>query len=216
MTLTLDPSLQKAIDALSLQGIIIGHRAISPGDEHALMPEEAAAFATSMVVVRPASGSARVVARQLLAQFGLPRCALPKSSSGAPIWPNGVVGSMSHDSCVAVAAVAMRRDFCALGIDVEPGEDLPSDLLDLVATPQERAEIGEDLYQGRLLFAAKEAVYKAVYPLDQTFLAHHDVQISLSHRRAVVRNGRIVELQFCLSKHLVVVAFLRAGNDYAI
>ena len=145
MTLTLDPSLQKAIDALSLQGIIIGHRAISPGDEHALMPEEAAAFATSVVVVRRASGSARVVARQLLAQFGLPRCALPKSSSGAPIWPNGIVGSMSHNSCVAVAAVAMRRDFCALGIDVEPGEDLASDLLDLVATPQERAEIGEHL-----------------------------------------------------------------------
>jgi 4'-phosphopantetheinyl transferase EntD len=211
MTVPLDPSLQTAVDALSLPGIMIGHRVISSGDEYALMPEEAAAFATSVVAVRRASGAARIVARQLLAQVGLPGCALPKASSGAPIWPNGVVGSMSHNSRVAVAAVAMRRDFSALGIDVEPAEALPSDLLDVVVTPHERANIDEDPYQGRLLFATKEAVYKAVYPLDQTFLDHHDVEVSLTNRQAVVRNRRVVEFRFSISTHLLVVAFLRAG-----
>ena len=212
MTAALDSSLRTAIDALSLPGIMTGYRAISAGDELALMPQEAAAFASSVVTVRRASGAARIVARRLLAQVGLPGCALPKSSSGAPIWPAGVVGSLAHDSRLAVAAIARRREFIALGIDVEPAETLPSELLDLVVAPQERAQIGEDPYHGRLLFAAKEAVYKAVYPLDQTFLDHHDVQISLTHRRGVVRNGRIVELRFCISDHLLVLAFLRAGN----
>jgi 4'-phosphopantetheinyl transferase EntD len=59
-----------------------------------------------------------------------------------------------------------------------------------------------------LLFAAKEAVYKAVYPLDQTFLDHHDVEVSLARGQAVVRNGRIVKLQFCVSDHLVAVAYI--------
>jgi len=176
------------------------------------MPEELAAFTTSVVAVRRASGAARIVARQLLAQVGLPGCAVPKAKSGAPIWPNGVVGSMSHDSSVAVAAVALRRDFSALGIDVEPAEALPPDLLDLVATAQEKAKIDEDPYHGRLLFAAKEAVYKAVYPLDQMFLDHHDVQVSLTDRQACVRSRRVVELRFCISKHLLVIAFLRAGT----
>lgn len=216
MTDAFDPFFQAAIDALRLPGLRIGHRLISPGDEHALMPEEGAAFATSVTAVRRASGAARIVARQLLAQIGFPDCAVPKASSGAPIWPLDVVGSISHDSRVAVVTVAMRHDFSALGIDVEPAEGLPSDLLELVATPQERAEIGGDPYQGRLLFVAKEAVYKAVYPLDQTFLDHHDVQISLAHGRAIVCNGRSVELRFCASKHLVVIAFLRARNDGAI
>ena len=213
MVAALEPSLATAIDALSLPGIMIGHRVISPGDEHALMPKEAAAFATSVVAVRRASGAARIVARQLLAQVGLAGCALPKATSGAPIWPDGIVGSISHDSLVAVAAVAMRHDFSALGIDIEPAEALPSDLLDLVVTPQERAKLDDDPYQGRLLFAAKEAVYKAVYPLDQTFLDHHDVEVSLTCRQAKVRNRRVVELRFCISNHLLVIAFLRAGND---
>jgi 4'-phosphopantetheinyl transferase EntD len=213
MVAALEHSLATAIDALSLPGIMIGHRIISPGDEHALMPKEAAAFATSVVAVRRASGAARIVARQLLAQVGLAGCALPKATSGAPIWPDGIVGSISHDSLVAVAAVAMRHDFSALGIDIEPAEALPSDLLDLVVTPQERAKLDDDPYQGRLLFAAKEAVYKAVYPLDQTFLDHHDVEVSLTRRQAKVRNRRVVELRFCISNHLLVIAFLRAGND---
>ena len=90
----------------------------------------------------------------------------------------------------------MRANVCALGIDVEPAERLPSELLELVATPQERLKLGDDPYRGRLLFVAKEAVYKAVYPLDRKFLEHHDVQVNLKERKAIVHNGRIVELRF--------------------
>ena len=70
----------------------------------------------------------------------------------------------------------------------------------------ERLEIGDDPFQGRLLFAAKEAVYKAVYPLDQTFLDHHDVQINFADRNAIVRNGRRVEIRLSVSAHLVALA----------
>jgi len=210
-----DSVLQTAMGALSLPGIFMGHRIISPGDEDALLPEEAAAFAKSVLKVRRASGAARIVARELLAKIGLPRCALPKGSGGAPVWPNGIVGSMSHDSRIAVVAIAMGHDFSALGIDIEPAEALPPGLLDMVATPQERSRINEDPYGGRLLFAAKEAVYKAVYPLDQTFLDHHDVEVSLTLRQAVVRNGRLVKLQFCVSEHLLVVAYLPAETGGA-
>jgi len=208
MTVTTDSSFQSALDALALPGIMIGHRLISPGDEHALMPEEAPAFASSIVEVRRASGAARIVARQLFARLGYPATALPKAPSGAPIWPPGVIGSLTHDAKIALAAVAMGRDVGALGIDVEPAEFLPSELLDMVATPQERLKIADDPYRGRLLFAAKEAVYKAVYPLDQTFLEHHDVEVSLADRKAVTRNGRVVDLRFCIAAHLVAVAFV--------
>jgi 4'-phosphopantetheinyl transferase EntD len=161
-----------------------------------------------VVAVRRASGAVRIVARQLLAKLGITECALPKGEGGAPAWPAGIVGSMSHDSRFAIAAIAKRRNFSGLGIDIEPAQALPPDLLDLVATPQERAAIGEDLLQGRLLFAAKEAVYKAVYPLDRTFLDHHDVQVSLSQRQALVRNGRTVQFMFSAREQLVVLAFL--------
>jgi 4'-phosphopantetheinyl transferase EntD len=208
MAATADPLFQSAIDALAFPGVLIGHRLISPGDEHALLRDEAAAFAASVVKVRRASGAARIVARQLLARLGHPECPIPRAPSGAPVWPADVVGSLAHDARVAVAAVAMSRDVGALGIDVEPAECLPSELLDVVVTPQERLEIGNDPFQGRLLFAAKEAVYKAVYPLDQMFLEHHDVQINLASRKAIVRNGRIVEIRLSVSAHFLALAFL--------
>jgi len=215
MTLAVDSALQTAMSTLSLPGIFMAHRIIAPGDEHALLPEEAAAFATSVLKVRRASGAARIVARELLAKIGLPHRALPRGSGGAPVWPNGIVGSMSHDSRIAIAAIAPSRNFSALGIDIEPAEILPPELLDLVTTPLERSHIDEDPCGGRLLFAAKEAVYKAVYPLDQTFLDHHDVEVSLSRRQAVVRNGRLIRLQFCVSEHLLVVAYLPAETGSA-
>jgi len=211
MIITTDPLFQSAIDTLAFPGVAVGHRLISPGDEHALLKEEIPALAASVVKVRRASGAARIVARQLLTQLGYANCALPKGPTGAPVWPAGIVGSLAHDSRVAVAAVGMRADVGALGIDVEPAECLPSELLDLVATPQERLNLGDDVYRGRLLFVAKEAVYKAIHPLDQTFLEHHDVEINLSERTAVVRSRRVVELRFSISAHrLVALALLRA------
>jgi 4'-phosphopantetheinyl transferase EntD len=208
MTVTTDRFLQAALDALSVPGVLIGHRLIAPGDEHALLLEEAPAFASSVVKVRQASGAARIVARQLLERLGQAPVAVPRAPSRAPVWPAGVVGSLAHDATVAVAAVALRRDIAALGIDVEPAEALPVDILDMVATARERQEIGDDLHQARLVFAIKEAVYKAVHPLDQTFLEHHDVEVSLANRKAVVRGGRTVEVRFCLAPRLVAVAFL--------
>jgi 4'-phosphopantetheinyl transferase EntD len=202
-----DP-LPSAIASLATPAIAVGHRVITPGDERALMPEEAGAFVRSVEKVRRASGAARIVARGLLVGLGHPGWALPKSTSGAPVWPVGIVGSLSHDDDIAVAAVAQSRDVAALGIDVEPAEALPPELVDIVVTPRERLRLADDPCAGRLIFAAKEAVYKAVYPLDRTFLEHHDVEVDVAGCRAVVGNGRRLTLRFCLSTHLVVLAFI--------
>jgi 4'-phosphopantetheinyl transferase EntD len=199
--------LQTAIEQLAVPGIMIGHRPISPGDEDTLLPEEAVALPSAKT--RRASGAARVVARELLAGAGFQNCAIPKAPSGAPLWPSQIVGSLAHDSHVAVAAVAPHREFAGIGIDIEPAEALPIELLTSIATPSEQSALATYVYGGRLLFAAKEAVYKAVAGLDQIFLNHHDVEVDFLKRKAVVRNGRTVELRFCMSSHLLALAFVR-------
>jgi 4'-phosphopantetheinyl transferase EntD len=201
---------QVSFDDLAATGIIVGNRLISDGDECALLPEEADAFASSVIKKRRASGAARIVARELLAQLGCSYLTpLPKSTSGAPIWPQGIVGSLAHDSRFAIAAVGRRHDVAALGIDIEPAESLPFEL-DLIATPKERLRINSYRYIGRLLFTAKEAVYKAVHPLDNVFLEHHDVEIDFDARKAIVRGRRLLDLRFCISTCLVTIAFIRS------
>jgi 4'-phosphopantetheinyl transferase EntD len=131
---------------------------------------------------------------------------VPKGAGGAPIWPAGVVGSLAHDEAVAVAAVGLRRDFASIGIDVEPAGALPADMLALVVTPRERRVIDDDPVRARLLFAAKEAVYKAIYPLDGVFLEFGDIEVDLATAIATTRMGRNLTLRSCVSSHIVALA----------
>lgn len=204
----IEPLLERSISQLSVPGILIDYRLISPGDEQALRDEEERSIASQVVKTRRASGAARIVGRRLLARIGYRDCEIPKGPSGAPLWPTGIVGSFSHDDDVAVAAIGLARDFSAVGIDIEPTETLPAELWELIATPREKMTARSDLHHGRLLFAAKEAVYKAIVVLDGTLLDYKDIDVDLVDRHALLSDGRLIELQYCTAPHLVVLAFV--------
>lgn len=196
--------MQHALESIAPQGVLVGHRLISPGDEWALLETEAATIPSSLPEVRRASGAARMVARELMARLGYPPLPVLKEHSGMPIWPAALTGSLAHDDQVAVAAVARERDAAAFGIDLEPAEPLAPDVLEMIATPRELNRIGWDPLGGRLLFAAKEAVYKAVYPQDRAFLEFRDIEVNLADRTAVTSTGRLVTIRYCVSSHVLV------------
>jgi 4'-phosphopantetheinyl transferase EntD len=203
-------SLRSTLEDIAAPRVLIGHRIIAEGDEQALLVEERSIFAGSVVKVRRASGAARMVARELMRRAGVAPQPVIKADGGMPIWPDGMVGSLAHDATIAVAALARRGDYLSVGIDIEPAEPLDSDLLDMVATPGERAAIQDSPLHGRLLFAIKEAVYKAAYPLDRVFLDHHDVEVDLAARTATIRDGRTVRFAFGQSSHIAVLTFIPA------
>ena len=213
---TIDPSLQSAIDALPVPGLLIGHRVISQGDELALLQEEMASLSFPAIERRRASGAARRVARELMNSMGFAGLPILRSTSGAPIWPAGVVGSMAHDDRIAVAAVGLRRDLDAIGIDIEPAAPLQPDILELIATPRERRAVANNPLGAKLLFAIKEAVYKAAYPLDHEFLDFHDIEVDLAGcRLATTRAGRTLALHWCVFSHVLVVATVKKTSmDY--
>jgi 4'-phosphopantetheinyl transferase EntD len=202
--------LDHAISALAVPRMLVEHRAIASGDEYALLPDELSIFANSVTKVQRASGAVRIVARRLLRQLGQPEWAITKSASGVPNWPAGIVGSLAHDAEIAVAAVGLRREYSGVGVDVEPAKPLDHDLLGLVATKSECAEIKDDLLLARVLFTIKEAVYKAAYPIDGIFLDHHDVEVKLAEATATTSNGRTVPFRYCVATHIVALAFVPA------
>jgi 4'-phosphopantetheinyl transferase EntD len=133
-----DVALTTALAGLSPPGVLAGHRVIAPRDGDALFPSERVAFQRSVSKVIRQSGAARIVARGLLGSLGYTDIAIPRSETGAPVWPSGVIGSLAHDEDVAVAAIARVGRFSGLGIDVEPAVPLPPGLSSLIATPAER------------------------------------------------------------------------------
>jgi 4'-phosphopantetheinyl transferase EntD len=208
-------ALKLAIDALAVPGLLISHRMISQGDDLALLHEEMASLSFPAIEKRRASGAARRVARELMNSMGFAGLPILRSTFGAPIWPAGVVGSMAHDDRIAVAAVGLRRDLDAVGIDIEPVAPLPPDMLELIATPRERRAIADNPLGAKLLFAIKEAVYKAAYPLDHKFLDFHDIDVDLAGRLATTRAGRTLALNWCVfSRVLVVATVQKASMDH--
>jgi 4'-phosphopantetheinyl transferase EntD len=203
-----DAAMATALARLVPAGVLIGHRHIAVGDEQALLQAEATPLATSALKVRRQSGAARIVARGLLRALGEPNVALPRSASGAPVWPSGIVGSIAHDDEVAVATVVRSGYLRSLGIDVEPAEALPRELVPIVATATERARYPKAVLESRILFSAKEAVFKAFYPLSGLFLDFHDIEIDLDAGLARVRDGHSASISFAEAPRVVTLAVL--------
>ena len=203
----IDPALATALKSIAPPGVLVGHRVIKRGDEDGLLPEERIAFWPSAPKIYRQSGAARIVARHLLGALGFGSLALPRSMSGAPVWPRGVIGSLAHDEEVAVAAITSSSQFSALGIDVEPAAPLPPELVMLVATPAERRCYTSAVIESRILFAIKEAIYKALNPLDGVFLDFQDIEVDLFANRGQTRNGQTVVVVFTMSPRIVVISF---------
>jgi 4'-phosphopantetheinyl transferase EntD len=102
----------------------------------------------------------------------------------APIWPDGVVGSITHTGDFAAAAVAWAADIAALGIDSEQIIDPAAarDIADICMVDEAtlfKAAHGRSFCEFcTFVFSAKEAVFKCLFPLTRKFLEFSDVRIT--------------------------------------
>jgi 4'-phosphopantetheinyl transferase EntD len=153
--------------------------------ESTMFSSEAAAVAGAVAERRREFGTVRYCARRALRQIRVPAVPILPDGDRAPRWPVGVVGSMTHCAGYRAAAVARSGDLAAVGIDAEPHAALPGETLDLVLRDEERARLlvladaRPDLHWDRILFSAKEAVYKAWFPLTRRWLDFADVSTTL-------------------------------------
>jgi 4'-phosphopantetheinyl transferase EntD len=109
---------------------------------------------------------------------------IPRGEWGAPQWPPGIVGSITHCARYRAAAAAHARDVLSIGLDAELDEVLPGGVLEAVSLPGERERlrglmaVAPGTCWDRLLFSAKETTYKAWFPLARRWLDFEDVDIN--------------------------------------
>lgn len=150
-----------------------------------LFPEEAQAVARAVPHRQAEFATVRQCARGALGTLGVAPAPLLPGRRGAPRWPDGIVGSMTHCAGYRAAAVARRGDVLGIGIDAEPNEPLKDDLLAAVALPEEREQVRARLRGAskvcwdRLLFSAKESVFKVWYPLTGRELDFDEARIDV-------------------------------------
>ena len=120
----------------------------------------------------------RWLAREALKKRNLPTGAIPTGSAREPLWPNGAIGSISHSTPLCGVAIAHANQYRGIGLDLEMAKPPDRDLGTLILSEVERRDYLEAPWL-QVVFSAKEAVYKGVYPILHKFLDFHDVAIHL-------------------------------------
>jgi len=163
-----------------------------------LFEEEVRSLGCAVDTRRREFQTGRACARRALARLGLPAVAIPSGARGEPLWPADVVGSITHCARYRACAVARAEDVLAVGIDAEPHAPLPAGVLATVAGAQEQralAALGAGICWDRVLFCAKEAVFKAWYPLTGDALAFEDAAVRIDAEggtfTATLRDGEL-------------------------
>ncbi|MDX2355594.1 4'-phosphopantetheinyl transferase family protein [Dietzia sp. PP-33] len=152
----------------------------------ALYPVEAEQISGAVESRRVEFAAARACAREAMARLGLPAGPITRGGRGMPVWPAGVVGTLTHTAGLRAAALAPVDRVRSLGLDVEPHGPLSGGVLEAVSLPEEaawvRAARGAEraVHWDRLLFTAKEATYKAWFPLTRRWLGFADAHITLT------------------------------------
>lgn len=163
-------------------GVVVSEQrgALAPAS---LLPSESRQLGPVAPERRVEFAAGRKCARVVLGQLGHPGVPLLAGARREPLWPVGVVGSITHTKGYCAAAAASARALSALGIDAEVNAPLPDGLLSAVCNARERRWLrsarGDGLHWDRVFFSAKESVYKAWYPLTRSWLAFHDVEVRI-------------------------------------
>ncbi|MEV0348503.1 4'-phosphopantetheinyl transferase superfamily protein [Nonomuraea sp. NPDC050680] len=148
-----------------------------------LFPEEERLITRAVEKRRKEFTTARLCARKAMERLGVAPVPVLSGLRGEPLWPQGVIGSITH--CAGYRAAALARAAGAIGIDAEPDQPLAEGVVEAISLPQERdmlrALAAEDpgVSWDRLLFCAKESVYKAWFPLAKRWLDFQDAAITV-------------------------------------
>ncbi|GHJ10292.1 4'-phosphopantetheinyl transferase [Micromonospora humidisoli] len=148
-----------------------------------LLPEERAGLGERAVERRRRDFTAgRVCARRAMTALGLPATPVPAAPNRAPVWPDGLVGTITHTRDYCAAAVARRADLRAVGMDAERQRDLNPGVRRMILHPEEEdrlARLPGGVNWPIVVFSAKETVYKVWHPVVGSWLDFLDASVDL-------------------------------------
>jgi 4'-phosphopantetheinyl transferase EntD len=159
----------------------------------------------------------RAAARAAMVALSLPPRPVPMGPDRAPLWPAGITGSISHCATACVAAVGLGSIWAGIGVDIEEDTPLEPLMVAEVCTKAERIWLGgqppaERGLMAKLVFCAKEATYKAQYPLTGQLFGFDALEIRIDRTQSVFE-ARFVTTQGRFSAGTVLAgAYVHAAG----
>lgn len=209
----------------------LGYGEAHAGEAHDFWPGESRAMARATPARQAEFAAGRAAARHALRVICMVPYAIPMGTDRAPVWPNGVVGSITHHEGRCIAVVARRSSLSGLGLDLAALDPLAEDLWSTILTDNDRNWLSDQQkpLQGgyaQMIFSAKEATYKALYPLSRRIVGFDamDIAPDLARNRFTAtlriafgphRAGRRLEGQlFCREGLICTLMALPLSMEY--
>ncbi|MFI5157214.1 MAG: 4'-phosphopantetheinyl transferase [Sphingobacteriales bacterium] len=125
----------------------------------------------------------RFCAKKALENIGLFEKEILVGTNREPLWPEGILGSISHCDNFTGAVVGCTDKIVSIGIDIENIGGIKSNVWDVIYTTSEQQFLTNtptnkvDLFS-TLIFSFKESLYKFQYPITGIYLDFKDVEIT--------------------------------------
>jgi 4'-phosphopantetheinyl transferase EntD len=158
--------------------------------------EEAALIAKATKTRQREFATARGCAHAALTRLGVAPAPILRGAKHEPLWPSGIVGSITHCRGYRAAAVAHNDSMMTVGIDAELDGPLPDGVERRVLRDEERQWLAwapAGVHWDRVIFSAKESVYKAWFPLTGRWLGFHDAVLAIDAEAGSFRARLLVD-----------------------
>lgn len=150
----------------------------------------------------------RLCARAALEQHGYPGADVPIGPSREPVWPSGIIGSITHNQALAAATVLPLGPYTGAGIDIETvmGADAWKGMIDIVLSDAEIAYMRTLAHVApfgvlmTLVFSAKESFYKAMFGTVRRFLDFSTIALTHADMARRTLSFRITDAE-CAALH---------------
>ncbi len=169
----------------------------------------------------------RWCSRKVLNQMGLKIRAILNGMEGEPIWPKGVIGSISHTKGAYCAASAFQKYYHSIGVDIEERKrKISTGAIEYITNNDEKkwlkTKSNNQSLDSMLIFSSKESIFKLLYPvlkrrfyfkavsikkfnLDNSFTALVKEQLSHTIKKGI----KIYGYFFYNSKWVVTLSYLK-------
>ena len=179
-----DRRIEELIRRIGAPAALAWGRAV-PGESD-LFEVEARAIARAVPDRKAEFAAGRMAARRALAGLGLPPDSIPMGPDRAPVWPRSVVGSISHTKGACLAIAGHMQQIRSVGLDLEGDAPLDPALIPEICLDAELAGVPPEARPvlAKRIFSAKEAAYKAHYPVVRRVFGFHGLQVDLDRGHA--------------------------------
>lgn len=165
----------------------------------------------------------RQCAAQVLGRLEVPRDArwLVRATDGSPVWPEGIVGSISHTDGVAIAVAGRRQDYRGLGVDIERISYRTFEFVQRVCRKEDIENVVENPWVSveqtiTMLFSIRESFYKCIYPVLHLDLDFHDCVVDVDFLNCRFQAKLFSQLEAFAANTLNVHGRMVWGGEYVV